>query len=186
MQVQLDEGPTAGASCPGCGMVSSATRWRLPKGPHASEPGRQRWECYFYRCAFKPAANLPVWNEGTVDKKARQKLLRAAEKAAKKIAEQQSLEPSRDGPPEQSTQLAAIRQELANIRANHAMIIDLFSVSQIGSGQAQTIDLLNLIQTACDQLDREAKAFHRIHEQHNDAINTILLFLAKTCEKDTQ
>ena len=84
------------------------------------------------------------------------------------------------------TQLATIWQELAGIQANQAMIIDLLSVSQIGSGQAPTIDLLNVTQTAYDQLDREAKAFHHLHEQHNDAINTIVLVLAKTCEKDTQ
>ena len=138
-------------------MVSSAPRWRLPKGPHASKPRRQRWECY--RCAFKPAANLPVWDQGTVDEKAWQNLLRAAEKAAKEVAEQQSPGPSRDGPTDQSTLFAAIWQELAEIRPNQAMIIDLLGVSQIGSGQAQTIDLLNLTQPACDQLDREAKAF---------------------------
>ena len=65
-------------------------------------------------------------------------------------------------------QFAAIQQELADIRANQAKITKLLSMTQIRH----------------DQLYHQAKAFHHMHEQHDNSINAILTFLATIYNKN--
>ncbi len=65
-------------------------------------------------------------------------------------------------------QFAAIQQELADIRAN----------------QAKITKLLNMTQIRHDQLYHQAKAFHHMHEQHDNSINAILTFLATIYNKN--
>lgn len=40
--------PAAGTACPGCSCVPGDGMWLLPKGNHATEPDRERWECRNY------------------------------------------------------------------------------------------------------------------------------------------
>lgn len=47
--------PAAGTACPGCRCVPAVGKWLFPKGNHASEPERERWECS--NCAPK-ATNM--------------------------------------------------------------------------------------------------------------------------------
>ena len=68
-------------------------------------------------------------------------------------------------PPDQFT---AIQQELADIRAN----------------QAKITKMLNMTQIRHDQLYHQAKAFHHMHEQHDNSINAILTFLATIYNKN--
>lgn len=68
-------------------------------------------------------------------------------------------------PPDQFT---AIQQELADIRAN----------------QVKITKLLNMTQIRHDQLYHQAKAFHHMHEQHDNSINAILTFLATIYNKN--
>ena len=63
---------------------------------------------------------------------------------------------------------AAIQQELADIRAN----------------QVKITKLLNMTQIRHDQLYHQAKAFHHMHEQHDNSINAILTFLATIYNKN--
>ena len=65
-------------------------------------------------------------------------------------------------------QLAAIQQELADIRAN----------------QVKITKLLNMTQIRHDQLYHQAKAFHHMHEKHDNSINAILTFLATIYNKN--
>lgn len=65
-------------------------------------------------------------------------------------------------------QFAAIQQELADIRAN----------------QVKITKLLNMTQIRHDQLYHQAKAFHHMHEQHDNSINAILTFLATIYNKN--
>ena len=65
-------------------------------------------------------------------------------------------------------QFAAIQQELADIRANQVKITKLLSMTQIRH----------------DQLYQQAKAFHHMHEQHDNSINAILTFLATIYNKN--
>lgn len=65
-------------------------------------------------------------------------------------------------------QFAAIQQELADIRAN----------------QARITKMLNMTQIRHDQLYHQAKAFHHMHEQHDNSINAILTFLATIYNKN--
>ena len=65
-------------------------------------------------------------------------------------------------------QFAAIQQELADIRAN----------------QLKITKLLNMTQIRHDQLYHQAKAFHHMHEQHDNSINAILTFLATVYNKN--
>ena len=65
-------------------------------------------------------------------------------------------------------QLTAIQQELADIRAN----------------QVKITKLLNMTQIRHDQLYHQAKAFHHMHEQHDNSINAILTFLATIYNKN--
>ena len=68
-------------------------------------------------------------------------------------------------PPDQFT---AIQQELTDIRAN----------------QAKITKMLNMTQIRHDQLYHQAKAFHHMHEQHDNSINAILTFLATIYNKN--
>ena len=65
-------------------------------------------------------------------------------------------------------QFAAIQQELADIRAN----------------QVKITKMLNMTQIRHDQLYHQAKAFHHMHEQHDNSINAILTFLATIYNKN--
>ena len=65
-------------------------------------------------------------------------------------------------------QFAALQQELADIRAN----------------QLKITKLLNMTQIRHDQLYHQAKAFHHMHEQHDNSINAILTFLATIYNKN--
>ena len=65
-------------------------------------------------------------------------------------------------------QFAALQQELADIRAN----------------QAKITKMLNMTQIRHDQLYHQAKAFHHMHEQHDNSINAILTFLATIYNKN--
>ena len=65
-------------------------------------------------------------------------------------------------------QFAALQQELADIRAN----------------QVKITKLLNMTQIRHDQLYHQAKAFHHMHEQHDNSINAILTFLATIYNKN--
>lgn len=65
-------------------------------------------------------------------------------------------------------QFAAIQQELTDIRANQVKITKLLSMTQIRH----------------DQLYHQAKAFHHMHEQHDNSINAILTFLATIYNKN--
>lgn len=65
-------------------------------------------------------------------------------------------------------QFSAIQQELSDIRAN----------------QVKITKLLNMTQIRHDQLYHQAKAFHHMHEQHDNSINAILTFLATIYNKN--
>ena len=65
-------------------------------------------------------------------------------------------------------QFAALQQELADIRAN----------------QVKITKMLNMTQIRHDQLYHQAKAFHHMHEQHDNSINAILTFLATIYNKN--
>lgn len=65
--------PPPGTPCPGCGSQVSA--WLLPKGDHASETARERWECR--NCSRKATNQLGRKNSGTPAKdSARAEMLR--------------------------------------------------------------------------------------------------------------
>lgn len=65
-------------------------------------------------------------------------------------------------------QFAALQQELADIREK----------------QHEITQMLNATQSQNFQLFKQAKAFHQLHEQHDNSINAILTFLATIYSKN--